>query len=256
MMTRPLRSLLLLAAAAAPAAAAPHVLLTYETGPAYVAQNDGRYGAGGTSYQADDVAQQDNLVRGERSAVELVLGRHRVIALYAPFQLDTQVALVEPLVFRATTFDAGTVVDHRYRFDGYRASYLYQLRGGRLALELGGSLQVRDANVAFTSADGAQRDQQTNIGLVPALKVRATYTTGCAWGQLEADGLSTFGLAGDTSGGLYDVALAAGLPVHRDVDVYANLRWLGGGAEVPTQQIDNWANFVSASLGVRVALGR
>ena len=70
----------------------------------------------------------------------------------------------------------------------------------------------------------------------------------------EVDASSTFGLVGDTSGGLYDVALAVGYPVRRDVDVYANLRLLGGGAEVPAQAIDNWANFVSAAIGVRLTL--
>lgn len=242
---------------ASPAAAAPpRVVVGYETGPAYVAQNDGRYGAAGTPFEAGDVGQQANLVRAERATVELVLGRHRVIALYAPFELATQVRLTDALTFRDTTFAAGTVVDHRYRFNGYRASYLYQLTRGRVAIELGGSLQIRDADVAFTSADGAQRANQSDIGLVPALKARATYTTACAWAALEADGQSTFGLLDGVSGGIYDVALTAGLPVHRNVDVTATLRLLGGGATVADQQIDNWANFASAALGLRVALGR
>ena len=241
---------------ALPAAAEPRAVLTYDTGPAYIAQNDGRYGAGGTSYDADDVGQRDTLVRAERATVELVLGRHRIVALYAPFLVDTRAALPTELRFRDTTFPAGTVVDHRYRFDGYRASYLYQVLGGRFGVELGGSLQIRSADVAFTSADGSLRGVQSDIGLVPALKARLTYAPGRAWAQLEVDGSSTFGLVGDTSGALYDVAVIGGYAFHRDLALYGSVRLVGGGAEVPAQEIDNWANFVSASLGVQVQLGR
>lgn len=251
------RVTILLAALLAPtaAAAAPRVVLGYETGPTYIAQNDGRYGEAGTPFEADDVAQRATLVRGERASVELVTGRHRAIALYAPFLIDTQVALATDLTFRDTTFPAGTVVDHRYRFDGYRASYLYEVVGGRLAVELGGSLQIRSADVAFARVDGAARAVQSDIGLVPALKARLTYTPGRAWARLEADGLSTFGLVGDTSGALYDVAVTGGFAVRRDVDIFGTVRLLGGGAEVPAQAIDNWGNFVSAALGVRIRLG-
>ena len=245
---------LVLAAVPALAAAEPTVTASYETGPAYIAQNDGRYGADGTPFEADDVGQRDNLVRTERASVELGLGRHRVIALYAPLTVPTQVTLGEDLRFRDVTFPAGTVVDHRYRFDGYRASYLYQVVAGTLGVELGASLQIRDADVAFSRADGTARANQSDIGVVPALKARLTYDAGCAWGALEADGSSTFGLVGDTSGGLYDVALTVGRAVRPDVDVFANVRLLGGGAEVPDQEIDNWANFVGASLGLRVRL--
>lgn len=237
------------------AAAEPRLILSYETGPAYVAQNDGRYGAAGTPYEAADVGQQDTLARVERSAVELVLGRHRVIALYAPFLLETRVALADELRFRDTLFPTGTVVDHRYRFDGLRASYLYEVVGGRVGVELGGSLQIRNADVAFTSVDGRLRGDQSNIGLVPALKARLRYTPGRAWAMVEADGLSTFGLVGATSGGLYDVAVIGGYAIRPDISFYGNLRLLGGGAEVPAQQIDNWGNYVSASLGLRVELG-
>ena len=241
---------------ARPASAEPRAVLTYDTGPAYIAQNDGRYGVDGTPYQADDVGQRATLVRAERATVELVLGRHRVIALYAPLLVDTRAALPAELRFRDTTFPAGTVVDHRYRFDGYRASYQYQVVGGRLGLALGGALQIRSADVAFTSADGSRRGVQSDIGLVPALSARLTYTPGRAWAEVQADGSSTFGLVGDTSGALYDVAVLGGYAFHPALALYGTVRLVGGGAEVPAQAIDNWANFVTASLGVRVQLGR
>ena len=149
------------------------------------------------------------------------------------------------------------MVDHRYVFDGFRFSYLYEaLSRDGWQLEGGASLQIRSALVAFTSVDGMQYAAETDIGPVGALKVRATYQPGAkTWGRFEADALSTFGLVGDTSGAIYDLALSAGRTVRGGVDAYVTLRLLGGGADVPSQAIDTWGNYLSASAGVRVDLG-
>ncbi|HEU0036244.1 MAG TPA: hypothetical protein VFQ53_36775 [Kofleriaceae bacterium] len=230
--------------------------LVYETGPSYVLQNDGQYGAIGTRFDAGTVGQQDNLVRTSRTSLELANGRHVLLLLYAPFELRTQVTLDRELQFRDALFASGTVVDHRYLFDGYRASYLYRVLEGRLALELGGSLQIRSAEVAFTATDGSLRAEQDDIGVVPALKARLRWQPQASslWAALEADGSSTFGLLDGTSGGLYDVQLTLGHPVGRGVEIFLGARLLGGGADVDDQQIDNWANFLSFTAGARIAL--
>src|SRR5688500_3326139 len=103
-------SALLVLIVPAAAAAEPEVIVGFEAGPTYVAQNDGRYGAGGTAYDADDVGQRDTLAVARRTTAELRLDRHAIIALYAPFRLDTRVALAEDLRFRDAAFAAGTVV--------------------------------------------------------------------------------------------------------------------------------------------------
>ena len=232
--------------------------LVYETGPAYVLQNDGEYGAQGTRYSADDVAQQDNLARISRTSLELAAGRHRLILLYSPFELRTQVQLRRDLQFRDELFPAGTVVDHRYLFEGYRGSYLYRvLDRRRLSLELGGSVQIRNAEVAFTAADGSRRADQDDIGVVAAAKARLLWRPcpGRLWAGLEADGLSTFGLVSGTRGGIYDVQVTLGAPIGRGVDLFLGARLLGGGADVESRDIYNWANFLSFTAGARIALG-
>jgi hypothetical protein len=255
---RPSRTTLVaILAASAVARAEPSVVLHYETGPAAIFQNDGEYGEAGTRYSAGDVGQKKNLLRVERASVELGLGRHTVILLYAPFEVTTRVRLDDELRFRGTVFAEGSVVDHRYLFDGYRASYLYRLVPGRVALEVGASVQVRNADVAFTTVDGALHDAEDDIGVVGALKLRGRYTTGPgAWAQLEADALSTFGLLGETRGAIYDLALSAGWPVAPSLDVVLALRLLGGGADVPDRDIYNWGNFGSATLGFRLSFDR
>ena len=237
------------------AAAPPEVQVTYETGGAAILQNDGRYGADGTAFDASDTGQDQNLLVVQRTSVELGFGRHRVVLLYAPFEAETRVRLREPLTFDDTTFAAGSVVDHRYLFDGYRASYLYEVVKSELELAFGGSLQVRNADVAFSAVDGSAFVQESDIGLVFALKARLRYAPNdCVWGQLEADAFSTFGLIDGVSGGIYDVALTLGVPLSRPLDVLFVTRLVGGGATVRDREIDNWANFFSVALGARVKL--
>ncbi|MBL9017821.1 MAG: hypothetical protein JNL83_26780 [Myxococcales bacterium] len=254
-------ALLALAAASGSSSAEPgpslQATVAYETGPAYILQNDGEYGAAGTRYGADDVGQQDNLALVSRTSLELAYGRHRAVFLYAPFEAKTTVTLSRDLSFRDTMFVAGTVVEHRYLFDGYRASYLYRLLDKeKVSLEVGGSLQVRNAEVAFDSQDGALRAAENDIGLVFAAKARLWYRPAIDswWAALDADGFSTFGLVPGVRGAIYDVQLAAGHPVAKGVDVVFGARLLGGGAKVEDRDIYNWANFIALTAGVRVSL--
>jgi hypothetical protein len=237
--------------------AAPRFRAGWESGPAYVVENEGRYGEMGTEFDAEDVGQQKTLTRVERAFIELGRGRHQLIFTYIPLELRTRVKLERELRFRDEVFPAGTVVDHRYLFDGFRASYLYDLLTASCwELEVGGSFQVRSADVAFTAVDGSRYAAESDIGPVFALKARLTYAPapGGLWGRLDADAISTFGLIGDTTGGLYDAALVLGVPVHPRVDITFTARVYGGGAEVPDRDFRNWATFFSAAAGLVVTL--
>jgi len=231
----------------------------YETGPAAIFQNDGRYGPTGTEYEAGDINQKDNLYRSQRIALEARLGeRHGIILLYAPFDITTRATLTKDIDFRGTVFPSGTVVDSRYLFEGYRASYLYRLvNRERFTWDIGASVQIRNALVGFSAVDGSRYVKESDIGVVGALKTRLRYELPSrVWAGLEADALSTFGLLGNTTGGIYDVALTLGLPLNTkgDVHAYARLRLLGGGADVKRRDIYNWGNFGFAVVGVQADL--
>ena len=255
-------ALLALCLTAAPALAdgVPTALIAEaETGPAAIFQNDGRYGPTGTSYTAEELNQNATLYRTWRLALETRLGaRHGLILLYAPFEVTTRATLSRDLDFRGTVFPSGTVVDARYLFDGYRASYLYRLVDGeRFQWDIGASVQIRNALVGLGAVDGSRYDQESDIGVVGAVKTRLRYGLASGvWAALEADGLSTFGLLGNTTGGIYDVALTLGVPLNarRDVSAYARLRLLGGGADVSGRNIYNWGNFGFAQLGLQADL--
>ncbi|MEK7412058.1 MAG: hypothetical protein AAB263_01940, partial [Planctomycetota bacterium] len=92
------------------------LIADYEVGPLYLFQNEGRYGANGTFYTARDVGQQRNLLIAQRLSAEAQMGRHTVIALWAPLDVTTRATLQRDLTFRTDLFAAGTVGDHRYLF--------------------------------------------------------------------------------------------------------------------------------------------
>lgn len=241
---------------ASPVRAAPldgfHVEM--EAGPLAIIQNDGRYGSTGTPYLASTVNQSSNLLLGLRFSGEARFWeRHRLILLYVPFDLTTRAQLNAPLTFKGVTFASGTPVESRYRFEGYRASYLYRvIEAGNWEADLGGSLQVRNALVAFNDLAGTQYVQEADIGLVPTLKARLT--TRLASGatlSLDTDASSTFGAFG-TPGGLLDTALTLGLPLTNRSETFLRVRYLGGGADVPSRQISNWGQFLSVVTGLKL----
>jgi hypothetical protein len=232
------------------------LVFDWEAGPLAILRNDGRYGENGTEYTADDTGQTDNLVLAQRFALELEMGpRHRLILLYAPLEVMTRVTLERDLRFRGATFPAGSAVEHRYLFDGYRLSYLWGALRRVVDLDVGASFQLRNANVAFTRLDGSLQEAESDIGLVFALKLRLRWDSPWGpWVLVDADGFSTFGLAGETTGAIYDAALSLGVPVAQGLDFVLRARALGGGADGPRRDLENWAHFLSFAVGLRLDL--
>jgi hypothetical protein len=231
------------------------LLVDFEVGAAYLFQNDGRYGANGTKYAAAEVGQQRNLAVALRLAVEARIARHTAILTWAPLDLTTRAALTRDLTFQATTFADGTVVDHRYLFDGYRLSYLFGLvQTSRFTLGVGASLQVRNASVEFRTVDTSPAvfTVERDIGLVGAVKLRARLDAGILYAQADIDFFNTFGLR--LPAGIHDIALTLGVPIIPGVDFLFRVRLVGGGADVPERDIYNWGNFGFAVLGLRVDL--
>ncbi|MBN1205901.1 MAG: hypothetical protein JXB05_13375 [Myxococcaceae bacterium] len=228
-----------------------------------------RYGQGGTLFRFTEEGGQDNLFLFTRLSAELSWrGRHTAVLLYQPIDLRGETLLSRDISFHDITFPAGTPLDVRYGFSFWRASYLYDLLSGpERELAVGASLQLRNATLTFTSADGLRRWASRDVGPVPALKVRGRYTfTWGAWLGLEVDGIYASGgfLNRDNTedsfdAGLLDASVRAGMRVTDAVDVFLNLRYLGGGARGTDEEeaargpgdgySSNWLNTASVSLG-------
>ncbi|WP_369414446.1 outer membrane protein [Corallococcus soli] len=229
-------------------------------------------GRDGTSFRFPEDGGQDNLYTFVRLSAELALrGRHTLIFLVQPLDIQTQVVLRRDIRLDGLTFPEGTPLDVRYAFPFYRASYLYDLLGGPAReLSAGASLQLRNATFVFTSADGTLRRANRDVGPVPLLKVRGRWALSENWWVgVEADGsyapvaLINGDDDSDTVGALLDASLRGGVRLTDQVEVFLNLRYLGGGArgtsddneeEFGDGYTSNWLSTATVSLGVQYRL--
>jgi hypothetical protein len=192
-------------------------------------------------------------------------GRHTIVFLYQPLKLTGETVLAEDTVFDDIVFPGGTPLDSVYGFPFWRISYLYDfLRRAGDEVSLGFSLQIRNATITFTSADGALRADRRDVGPVPTLKFRGRwgFDNGVFWGT-EIDGMYApvsviNGSDEEITGAILDASLRVGYDFTDRVAAFLNIRYLGGGAvgteSNPTPPSDgytkNWLHFVTVSLGV------
>lgn len=264
-------TLLLLSAmvrTASEAEAAPRLDATVELGGLSPLYHRLQFGRDGTYFDYVKDGGQDVIFSFARLSMDLTQGRHHVVFLYQPLELNTQVVLPRDVTVDGLTFPAETPLDLRYGFPFYRLSYLYDVssRPG-LSIQLGGSLQIRDATITFSSADGQTRRTNRDVGPVPAFKARLEYTATSGWFTgFEIDGFYApvkylNGGKSDVTGAIVDASARGGYQFSPSVAGFLNVRSLGGGAEGTSEPEDfsdgytrNWLHFMIVSLGVRVAL--
>ena len=232
-----------------------------------------QFGRSGTRFDYVKNGGQDVLFPTMRLSAEATLWRrHTLIFLYQPIDLRTAETLRSDLLVDNVRFPAGTPMDFRYGFDFYRISYLYDFLGcrGTDELSLGLSLQVRNAVIDFTSADGLLRRTNRDVGPVPAIKSRGRWGVAeRVWLGYEADGMYApvkyiNGGKSDVVGAILDFSLRAGYEVAPPLDLFFNLRYLGGGAKGTSKSdaergpgdgyTSNWLHFLASTVGVELRL--
>jgi hypothetical protein len=194
----------------------------------------------GTVFDYVDDGGQDNLFFFSRMSLEMkIKKKHTVVFLYQPLNLLTAIVLQDDLSVDKQLFPAGTPMDLRYGFDFYRVSYLYDFwhSDPYSELALGGSLQIRNATIDFTSADGTMRRSNRDIGPVPLVKFRIKHMFDPGWWiGAEIDGIYApvkylNGSNTDVVGALLDANVRVGIPLNNYSATFLNIRYLGGGAE-------------------------
>ena len=222
----------------------------------------------GTRFDYRAEGGQDVLFPFFRLSTDLKFkGRHIITFLYQPLKLTGETVLSEDVVFDGVTFPAGTPLNSVYGFPFWRISYAYDFlrrRGDEVALGFG--LQIRNATITFTSADGSLRADRRDVGPVPLIKFRGRwgFENGVWWGT-EIDGIYApiSGINGsdeEITGALLDASLRVGYDFKDKVSGFFNIRYLGGGAEGsqsnPSPPGDgftkNWLHFITFSIGVEL----
>ena len=222
-----------------------------------------QFGKDGTEIDYIEEGGQDVLFPFVRATVEArVAERHRITALYQPLNLEGQVVTDRTWTLEETTFPEGTVVDTKYGFPFYRLGYAYDvLADSERELELGAALQLRNATIEFTSADGSVRKAERDVGPVPVLSARLRLPTfDGQWFEFDVDGFYApikyiNGSDNDVIGAIVDASLRYGFDLDEQFDTFLNFRYLAGGAEGSSGEeigedfTRNWLHFATVSLG-------
>jgi hypothetical protein len=247
------------------------VRLTLEAGFLAPLSHTIQYGKNGSKFDFIDEGGQDTLFFFARPSAELHLARrHAVIFLYQPLDLRGEVVLRRDVLIDERLFPRDASLNVRYGFDFYRLSYLYDLsRRPSREIALGGSMQIRNATIVFSTVDGSQRRSYRNIGPVPTLKGRTQFRrpSGFFFGG-EVDFMYApvkylNGGKSDVVGAIVDASLRAGYRVRPGADLFLNVRYLGGGASGTSPNaetlgdgwVSNWLHFMTVSLGATWSSG-
>lgn len=242
--------------------------LNLELGTVGVVQHTVQFSQNGSAIDYVNEGGQNNLFFFARIAAELeIFRRHTFIFLYQPIDLRTEQVLSRDLSIDQLTFPSGTPVNFRYGFDFYRFNYQFDFfRSRRHELAIGVGLQIRNAVISFTSADGTLRRFNNDIGVVPLLHLRARTTfqnsvfIGTEIDGLYARGRVITGSLYEFEGAILDASLRVGLSVTSFMETFLNLRYLGGGAQGFSPDdpppgdgyTNNWLHTVITSIGFTV----
>ena len=210
---------------------------------------------------------QDVLFPVSRLSLELDFkNRNTLFFLYQPLRLDSKALLAEDLSVDELTFPANTGVNLRYNFPFYRISYLRELmpKNEKYSFGIGASVQVRNATINFESTDGTLLRTSRDLGVVPIMKARfRAELSDWAYTEVEADGFYApisylNGSDNEVIGAILDASLRGGLKINDPIDVFFNLRYLGGGGvgtgdikpgEPGDGYLKNWLHVLTASAG-------
>jgi hypothetical protein len=232
----------------------------------------GREDEGATNFDFVSQGGQDVFYPFDRYTAGLkIREKHHVGLLYQPLEINTAVTFREDVLIDSIRFSAGTPMELKYGFPFYRVSYTYSfINNPRLTLAGGIALQVRNASIVFKAVDGSGLMVAQNVGPVPAFVFYGKYKVSeHFYMSLDATGLYASsaiinGANFDFEGSLLDASLQAGYRIRPGVDVYGNLRFLGGSSRGESQYpADKWSvteerygeNFLGTmafTLGIRV----
>ena len=225
-----------------------------------------QFGQNGTYFDYKNDGGQDVLFPISRLSLELEWKkRNTFILLYQPLKIESQVYLNDDLIVDNQVFPAASNVKLLYNFPFYRFSYLREVlpNSKNLNLAIGGTVQIRNATISFTSGDGSLFRTNRDMGIVPALKLRSKYKINeRAFAEVEADGIYapvSYLNGSDTEivGAILDASLRGGLKLTKEVSSFINLRYLGGGAVGASNDsrppsdgyVKNWLHFGIVTAG-------
>ena len=154
-----------------------------------------------------------------------VADAHELQLVYAPLVYEQEGTFDRTVRFDGARFPAGEKLEARYQFSSYRLRYLYHWFDRHdWKVAVGGTLFVRDASVQLKSA--RTRSEDSNVGVVPLLALRATRAMGERWAAvIDTD------LAFASQGRAVDLALTGQYRISERLAIAGGFRTIEGGAD-------------------------
>ena len=237
-----------------------------EIGFLAVLKHNVQFSSAGTYINYVKDGGQDVLFPVNRMSLELEVNKKHIWTfLYQPLRLESTALLSRDLIVDDLTFPAETGVNFLYNFPFFRLSYMKEFRPNdeKFNFAFGGSLQIRNATIAFESTDGSLFRSNRDIGPVPVLKFRTRYSPNKkTYSEFEADGFYApisylNGSDNEVVGAILDASFRQGLVINKEVNAFLNLRYLGGGAVGSSDDdpgpgdgyVKNWLHFSTVTAG-------
>lgn len=200
-------------------------------------------GDSGTRFSLASPFEQESTVSARVRVGYDFLDRHSLSALVAPLTVRYTGKLEKDTTFAGVTFPKDSSVDATYRFNSYRLTYRYALvqeKQGRLALGLTG--KIRDAEIRLQT--DTERGSKANVGFVPLIHLYALYEPQKSlFFLLEADALAA------PQGRAFDVLVAIGYRISKDLSLRLGYRFLEGGSD--SDEVYNFSFFHYTTVGLQ-----
>lgn len=206
----------------------------------------GRTDEGAYAFDFVNEGGQDILFSFDRYVAALTIkDKHKIGFLYQPLTVVTNVTFRDDVMIDSVMFSAGTPMEIKYGFPFYRVTYSYFfVNNDKFQLAGGLALQARNASIVFKEISGDQMTVSQNVGPVPAFQLYSRYNFNSGFYlSLDATGLyasSAFinGASFVFEGSILDASLRAGYALLDGLDVFANLRFLGGTAKGESEYVE------------------
>lgn len=216
-----------------------------ETGAVFSGYNDVRIpGDSGTRISLTEDLKPETSYFFRMQAGYTFFTKHTVSFLAAPLRLHSSGKIDRDVVFKGTTFTAGSDVSTRFRFDSYRLTYRFDFyQNESFTAGLGITAKIRDASISMS--DGNRRAEKENTGFVPLVNFRLSWLFARPFGfLLEGDALAA------KQGRAEDILAALTYRFSPNIVVKAGYRMLEGGAD--NDEVYTFSMFHYAVVGMRI----
>jgi hypothetical protein len=216
-------------------------------GAAWQNRNDVRIpGDTGTQFSLKDLVGSGPYPSIRFEAFYNIKGPHGLRLMLAPFEYTETGTLPYDVFFVDKTFIAGASTEAKYKFNSYRLTYRYRFfRNDRWQWYVGGTLKVRDAEIALTQ--GTQFANDTDVGVVPLLYLYGDYNINNKWNFVfDMDGLAS------PQGRAFDLGLKLTYDLSDQWYLGGSYRLLEGGADNDTVYNFAWFNYLLFSIGYKM----